>query len=62
LYVKASTDGQGAVSSVERILTGLRWKAVRPAYVVVGDVRDADLAQCTELGMTLAAGLEAGIF
>jgi multimeric flavodoxin WrbA len=62
LYVKASTDGQGAVTSVERILTGLRWKPVQPAFVVVGEVREEHLAQCTELGMTLAAGLSAGIY
>jgi multimeric flavodoxin WrbA len=62
LYVKASTDGQGAVSSVERIVAGLRWKAVQPAFVVVGDLRADDLERCTELGMTLAAGLEAGIY
>jgi multimeric flavodoxin WrbA len=62
LYVKASTDGQGAVGSVERILTGLRWKAVQPPFVVVGDVGDEQLEHCTELGMTMAAGLEAGIF
>jgi multimeric flavodoxin WrbA len=62
LYVKASTDGQGAVTSIERILTGLRWKAVQPPFTVVGDVTDDDLAHCTELGMTLAAALEAGIY
>ena len=62
LYVKASTDGQGAVTSVERILTGLRWKPVQPAFVVVGEVREEHLAQCAELGMTLAAGLSAGIY
>ena len=62
LYVKASTDGQGAVTSIERILTGLRWKPVQPPFVVVGDLRDEDLEHCTELGMTMAAGLEAWIY
>jgi multimeric flavodoxin WrbA len=62
LYVKGSTDGRGAVTSVERILTGLRWKAVQPPLVVVGDVHDEHLEQLHELGMTMAAGLEAGIF
>jgi multimeric flavodoxin WrbA len=62
MFVKASTDGQGAVTSVERILTGLRWKEVQPAFVVVGDATDADLEHCHELGMTIAAGLEAGIY
>jgi multimeric flavodoxin WrbA len=62
LFVKASTDGDGAVRSVERILTGLRWKAVQPPLVVVGDLRYEQLAECRELGLALAAGLEAGIY
>jgi len=62
LFVKASTDGDGAVRSVERIVAGLRWKLVMPPVVVVGDLHDDDLERCRELGATLAAGLEAGIF
>jgi multimeric flavodoxin WrbA len=62
LFVKASTDGDGAVRSVERIVTGLGWRAVLPPVVVVGDATEEHLAAAEELGMTLAAGLEAGIF
>ena len=39
LFVKASTDGDGAVRSVERIVAGLRWKLVVPPVVVVGDLQ-----------------------
>lgn len=62
LYVKASTDGDGAVRSVERIVAGLRWKLVMPPVVVAGDLAAADLERCRELGATIAAGLEAGMF
>ena len=62
LFVKASTDGDGAVRSVERIVAGLRWKLVVPPIVVVGDLKPGDLEQCRELGATLAAGLEAGMY
>jgi multimeric flavodoxin WrbA len=62
LFVKASTDGAGAVHSVERIVAGLKWKAVVPPLVVAGDLAPADLEQCRELGATVAAGLEAGMF
>ena len=62
LFVKASTDGDGAVLSVERIVAGLRWKLVMPPLVVVGDLRADDLERCRELGATMAAGLEAGMF
>jgi multimeric flavodoxin WrbA len=62
LYVKGSTDGSGAVRSVERIVAGLKWRAVLPPLVVTGSLHDEHLEAARELGLTLAAGLEAGIF
>jgi multimeric flavodoxin WrbA len=62
LFVKASTDGAGAVRSVERIVAGLKWRAVVPPLVVVGDLGSEHLEQCRELGATVAAGLAAGMF
>jgi multimeric flavodoxin WrbA len=62
LFVKASNDGAGAVRSVERIVAGLKWKAVVPPYVVAGELRPEHLDACRELGATVAAGLEAGLF
>jgi multimeric flavodoxin WrbA len=62
LYVKASTDGSGAVRSVERIVAGLKWRAALPPLVVTGTLEDDHVAAARELGLTLAAGLEAGIF
>ena len=62
LLVKASTDGEGAVRSVERIVAGLRWKQVVPPLVVAGELAPDDLDRCRELGATIAAGLEAGMF
>lgn len=62
LFVKAGNDGRGACTSVERIVTGLRWRAVQAPLVVVGEVAAADLERARELGMTLAAGLDAGLF
>jgi multimeric flavodoxin WrbA len=62
LFVKAGNDGDGAVRSIERLVTGLRWKAIVPPVVVTGDVTPDDLDRCQELGATMAAGLEAGMF
>jgi multimeric flavodoxin WrbA len=62
LFVKASTDGDGAVRSVERIVAGLRWKAIAPPLVVTGDLTADDFDRAQELGATMAAGLEAGMF
>ena len=61
LVVKGDTDVDGAVASVERITTGLRWRALAPAVVVVGAVTDDARAAARELGATLAASLDAGI-
>jgi multimeric flavodoxin WrbA len=62
LIVKGDTDIDGAVASVKKIATGLRWNLVLPPVTVVGDVTDSDLEGAGELGATLAAGLGEGIF
>jgi multimeric flavodoxin WrbA len=62
LFVKGDNDGAGAVRSIERIVTGLQWKQALPPVVVTGAITDEDLARCHELGITMAAGLEAGVF
>jgi flavorubredoxin len=59
---KGASDPTGAVRDLERILTGLRWRQVLPPLVVTGDVLDEHLAAARELGATLAAGLDAGIW
>jgi multimeric flavodoxin WrbA len=62
LFVKGGHDGEGAVRSVERIVTGLKWRTVLPVLLVTGDLADDDLERAHELGLTIAAGLEAGVF
>jgi len=62
LVVKGDTDTAGAVASVERIVAGLRWRLALPALTVVGPVTQAALDAAAELGGTMAAGIDAGIF
>ena len=62
LFIKAGNDGSGARNSVQRIVTGLRWRDVQAPLIVVGAIDAKVLADCRELGMVLAAGLEAGLF
>lgn len=62
LYIRAGNDGTGTRNAVERIVTGLRWKAVAEPLLMRGAFQDAWHSQCEELGMMLAAGLEAGVF
>lgn len=61
LFVGAGHDGSGAVSSVERIVTGLRLKRIAAPVVVVKDLTPEQVAALEELGGAMAAGLAAGI-
>ncbi len=62
LFVRAGNDGTGAISSITRILTGLSVKQVQEPVLIAGEFDESRLTECEELGMTLAAGLESGIF
>jgi hypothetical protein len=62
LYVRAGNDGSGARRSVESVTTGLRWRKVQEPLILRGEWREEFADPCRELGMAMAAGLEAGIF
>lgn len=62
LYVRAGNDGRGTVDAVTRIVTGMKWNQVQEPRIFRGDFDPSFLLQLEELGMTMAAGLEAGIF
>jgi multimeric flavodoxin WrbA len=57
LWVHGNNDTAGAVSAVERIVAGLRWKVVAPPLEVVGGVDRAATDAAYELGATAAATL-----
>lgn len=62
LYIRAGHDGTGTRRGVETIITGLRWRAVQEPLLCRGDYQEEFISQCEELGMTMAAGLDANIF
>lgn len=62
VFIRAGNDGLGALSSIERITKGLAWRQVQEPLICCGKWQPSFVEQCEELGMTLAAGLEAGIF
>ncbi len=62
LYIRAGHDGTGTRRAVQGIVTGLRWKAVQEPLICRGEFQDEFVTQCEELGMLMAAGLEAGVF
>lgn len=61
LYVRAGQDGTGTRRAVESIATGLRWKRAHEPVICRGAWDDAFLDRARELGMYMAAGLDAGI-
>lgn len=62
VFVSAGNDGRGALQSIERIALGYPFKKVYDPVVARGEVSDEILILCRELGQTIAAGCEAGIY
>ena len=61
-YIRAGLDGTGTTRGLESIFTGLRWRQTHPVTVLKGAWDDGFPAKAAELGLTLAAGLELGLY
>ena len=57
LYVHGGDDTTGAVRAVEKVVTGLRWRAAVPPVALTGPPDRPARDACRELGATLAATL-----
>jgi multimeric flavodoxin WrbA len=74
LLICAGSDGSNAVRQIERIATGWRLRTVGEPIIVCTHAQTPeeilapktigaeDLRRCEEVGMTLAAGLAAGVY
>ncbi len=62
IFIAAGNDGSGALRALRRIINGYPFEEVQEPVVARGRIVDDHLRQCRELGMALAAGLEAGIY
>ena len=56
VFIHAGTDGAGALASIERICRGYKFKKVYEPLISCGEVTDAVLVKCVEMGQTIAAG------
>ncbi len=61
ILIRAGNDGTGTRRALESILMGLRWKVVQEPLICKGDFQEDFISQCEELGLFMAASLEAGI-
>ena len=62
IFISAGNDGSGALRAIRRIANGYPFKEVQDPLVVQGEVKEEHVSAAEELGMTLAAGLDAGIY
>ena len=60
-YIRAGHDGTGTQRAIESVAKGLRWKLAHEPVVCRGDFQEAFIDQCEELGLFMAASLDAGI-
>ena len=60
VYVHGNNDTTGALTAIEKIVTGLQWQRAQEPVVVLGSPSKADLEACWELGAAMAAGLLLG--
>ena len=62
VFISAGNDGLGALTSIERVCVGYQLKKIYEPVIARGDIDEAILSRCEELGKVIAAGCEAGIY
>lgn len=62
VFVCAGNDGRGALTQIDRLAAGYRWRKALEHVRLTGEPSSADLQHIEELGHTFAAGIEFGIF
>ncbi|WP_375177847.1 flavodoxin family protein [Marinobacter mobilis] len=60
-YIRAGHDGTGTHRAIESITTGLRWRRIQAPLICRGEFQDVFVDQCQELGLYVAASLDAGL-
>lgn len=60
LFLHGNNDTDGALLSIQKIVTGLRWKQTHEPVSVIDKPKQDDLDGCWDLGATLSASLTLG--
>ena len=62
LLISAGNDGREATRQAQRILSGIPLKAVMEPLVIRGELTDNSCRRAQDFGLTMAAGLNMGIY
>ena len=62
VFISAGNDGSGALTSIERIALGYKFKKVFDPVISLNKPTQDILDQCRELGQVLTAGCAVGIY
>lgn len=62
VLISAGNDGSGALRAIRRIAGGYPFQEVQEPLIAKGTVTSQHLQRAEEIGLSLAAGLEAGIY
>lgn len=62
VYIRAGLDGTGTKLGINAIITGLRWRLVADPLVLKGEWQDQFIDDTAELALTLAVGVEMGLY
>jgi multimeric flavodoxin WrbA len=62
LVIRAGNEGTGSLNSMERIIKGLGWRRVQAPIISNGELTKEHKDRCEELGQTMAAGIDLGIY
>jgi multimeric flavodoxin WrbA len=62
LFISAGNDGRNARDQIERICVGFRFRKVYESLIARGELNGTVLEKCRDMGQTIAAGCDLGIY